>query len=249
MTNPLIRKLENFAKLSGEDKRALETVCQQVRRYGAREDIIQHGDRTDGVKVVLEGWVSRYKHLEDGRRQIMAYLVPGDFCDLRVFVLRRMDHSVGTLTPATVAVMQPDAVRDLTFRFPRLTQALWWSTLVEEAISREWLVNVGQRSAYERMAHLFCEVYLRLQAVGLAGRNTCEWPLTQTEMGDTTGLSTVHVNRTLQELRGDNLISLRGKTLTILNLERLQDAALFSPDYLHLDHEGAGLSANDRERS
>jgi len=246
--NPLVRKLENFTKLSVEDRSALEHACRQTKRYGPRQDIIAQGDPTDGVSLVLEGWACRYKTLEDGRRQFLAYFVPGDFCDLRVFILKRMDHAIATLTPATVATLQPETVRDLTYDHPRITQALWWATLVEEAITREWLVNVGQRSAYERVAHLLCEMFVRLRAVGLTQDTTCEFPLTQAELADTTGLSAVHVNRTLQELRRDNLIEWKGKTLTILDLGRLQMAALFNQDYLHLDHEGDRLAANHRDR-
>ena len=247
-TNLVIRKLENFTRLSGEDRDALERVSSaQIRRYGAREDIIREGDAPGGINLMLEGWACRYKRLEDGRRQILAYLVPGDFCDLRVFVLNRMDHSIGTLTPATVAVLHPDSVRDLIDRYPRISRALEWSTLVEEAIAREWLVNVGQRTAHERMAHILCEMLFRLRAVGLAEGNCCELPVTQAELADTLGLSHVHVNRTLQDLRRDGLISLRGKWLTIPDLSALQRAALFNADYLHLERDGRSLDTDSHE--
>src|SRR6201996_1051395 len=165
--NPLLRKLSNFTSLSAEESQALLECCRDVREFGAREDVISQGDRTGGVKLLLGGFACRYKVLEDGRRQIVAYFVPGDFCDLRVFILKRMDHSIGAVVASRVATIAPDDVLRLTSHYPTLTRALWWSTLVEEAIAREWIVNVGQRNALERMAHLFCELLYRYRAVGL----------------------------------------------------------------------------------
>ncbi|WP_114946770.1 Crp/Fnr family transcriptional regulator [Microvirga calopogonii] len=249
MLNPVIRKLENFTKLSDDDKLALDQAARQVRVYGSREDIISEGDRPEAVNLLLEGYACRYKQLEDGRRQIMAYFVPGDMCDINVFILRQMDHSIATLSPATVAQIPHDTILDLIAQHPRITQALWWSTLVDEATLREWVVNVGQRSAYERMAHLLCELFFRLRAVGLTNGNSCILPVTQSELGDTLGLSTVHVNRTLQDLRRDRLLELKGKHLSILDLNALQEAALFNPNYLHLEHEGEALNANNGMRA
>ncbi|MBQ0822860.1 helix-turn-helix domain-containing protein [Microvirga sp. HBU67558] len=246
MLNPLVRKLENFAWLSDDDRRALETATRQVRAYRPREDVIHEGDQPESVKLLLDGWACRCKQLEDGRRQIMAFFVPGDLCDVRVFILRQMDHSIMTLSPATVATIPRDTMLALMEQHPRITQALWWSTLVDEAVLREWVVNLGQRSADERLAHLLCELFIRLQAVGLTRGNTCELPVTQGELADTLGLTTVHVNRTLQELRRDGLVDLRGKTLTLRDLDGLQRLALFNPNYLHLEHEGEELNANHR---
>jgi CRP-like cAMP-binding protein len=149
MDNPLLRKLANFTELSEEERKAVNDSCQNVREVGAREDVIAQGDRTGGVKLLLEGFACRYKTLEDGRRQIVAYFVPGDLCDLRVFILKRMDHSIGAIAPSRVATIAPDNVLKMMHDYPALTRALWWSTLVEEAIAREWIVNVGQRNALE----------------------------------------------------------------------------------------------------
>jgi CRP-like cAMP-binding protein len=230
----LIRKLENFAPLAEEEKAALLAASNTVRRYGAHEDLIHQGSPSDGVKVILEGLACRYKVLPDGRRQIVAYFVPGDMCDLRTFLLRRLDHSIGTLCPVEAALLPQESVLDLTERYPRLTRALWWSTLVEEAITREWIVNVGHRTAFERMAHLFCEIFFRLQAVGLTQDNRCDLPLTQTELADTLALSAVHVNRTLMDMRRARLITFQGRQLIIHDLQALQSVAGFDPNYLHL---------------
>src|SRR5271156_225647 len=132
MNNPLLRKLANFTALSAEESNAVNECTGEVREVAAREDIISQGDRTGGVKLLLDGFACRYKVLEDGSRQIVAYFVPGDLCDLRVFILKRMDHSIGALVTSKVANIAPENVLKLTHNYPTLTRALWWSTLVEE---------------------------------------------------------------------------------------------------------------------
>lgn len=246
MDNALIRKLGHFTRLSREDKALLTRVSgERVRHLAAREDIAVEGDKPDMMLLVLSGWAARYKFLADGRRQIMALFLPGDICDLNVFVLKQMDHMIGALTSVTLAEITREAYEELMQAGPRLTGALWWDSLVMAAIQREWTMNLGQRSAAERMAHLFCEVFTRLRSVGQTVGNGCELPLTQSDLGDATGLSTVHVNRTLKGLRGANLVEHRGKVLSIPDMVALQVAAHFNPAYLHLDHEGAQLDANE----
>jgi CRP-like cAMP-binding protein len=245
--NPLLRKLSNFTELSAEECGAVNDCCNDVREVGAREDVISQGDRTGGVKMLLEGFACRYKVLEDGRRQIVAYFVPGDLCDLRVFILKRMDHSIGAIVASRVATISPENVLKLTRTYPTLTRALWWSTLVEEAILREWIVNVGQRNALERTAHLFCELLYRFRAVGLNEGLSCTLPLTQVELAETLGLSSVHVNRTLQQLRRQKLITLEGGVLTIEDLPALEEVSFFNADYLHLDYGNDKASGDERE--
>jgi len=247
MNNPLLRKLANFTALSAEESNAVNECTGEVREVAAREDIISQGDRTGGVKLLLDGFACRYKMLEDGRRQIVAYFVPGDLCDLRVFILKRMDHSIGAIVASRVATISPENVLRLTHNYPTLTRALWWSTLVEEAILREWIVNVGQRNALERMAHLFCELLYRFRAVGLNQGMSCTLPLTQVELAETLGLSPVHVNRTLQELRRQKLITLEGGTLTIQDLAALKEVSFFNADYLHLDYGNDKPRTNESE--
>lgn len=247
MSNPLLRKLANFTELSAEEKSAVDECCADVRYFAAGEDVISQGDRTGGVKLLLDGFACRYKVLEDGRRQVVAYFVPGDLCDLRVFILKRMDHSIGAVCASKVATISPENVLRLTHTYPSLTRALWWSTLVEEAIAREWIVNVGQRNALERMAHLFCELWYRFRAVGLNEGMSCTLPLTQVELAETLGLSSVHVNRTLQALRKRKLITLENGTLTIDNLDELKELSFFDPDYLHLDYNQDKPQTVERE--
>lgn len=234
----LIRKLENFADLSEEEKRALQDSAGTVRTYGSHEDLLREGEQANGVAVVVGGFACRHKMLPDGRRQIIGYFLPGDMCDARVFILKRMDHTISTLAPTSVATLSREAILDLTSRYPRLTRAFWWNTLVEEAIGRQWLVSIGQRTALERIAHLFCEIYVRLQSVGLATPEGCELPVTQSELADTVALSTVHVNRTLKELRRVGLVSMSSKSLVIHDFAGLRALAMFDPGYLHLEGDG-----------
>src|SRR5262245_15530891 len=233
-TSRLIRKLEHYTTLTDEDKHALANAVSQSRLYGPHETLVAESDPPTGVNLILSGFACRYKTLPDGRRQIVAYFLPGDVCDVRIFLLKRMDHAIGTIAATKVAILSGDALVALMDRSPSLTRAFWWATLVEEAIAREWLVNVGQRTALERVAHLFCEVFVRLQAVGLTDGTKCELPVTQSELADTLALSTVHINRTLRELRREGLVSMRGKLLEIHDLDALKSVAMFDPGYLHL---------------
>jgi len=246
MATYLIRKLEQFTRLSTEDKRALDRAASlKIRQLGPREDVIQEGDAPRQINLILEGWACGYKVLEDGRRQITNLLIPGDICDLRMFVLKRMDHSIATVSAVRIAEIPKDTFLELATQYPRISQALWWNSLVEEAVAREWIVNNSQRAATERMAHLLCEMFIRLRAVGLTNGGACEIPVTQAELADTLGLSAVHVNRTLQDLRAPNLIVLKGKILLIPDLEALKAVALFNDKYLHLGREGRELDAQE----
>ncbi|MEH3145215.1 MAG: Crp/Fnr family transcriptional regulator [Methylobacterium frigidaeris] len=245
MPHRLIRKLEHFTHLSAADRQALQELARTVRAFEAHRDIIQEGDKPEHVNLMLEGWACRYKQLENGRRQIISFFMPGDLCDSHVFVLREMDHSIGTLTPVYLAEIPRHKLLDITHRHPRITQALWWETLVTLGTQREWAVNLGQRSALERMAHLLCELFIRSRTIGLVEGDSCPFPITQAELADATGMTTVHVNRTLQEMRSSGLIVLKAKQLTIPDLAALQALSLFNANYLHLEHEGCHLDAKD----
>jgi CRP-like cAMP-binding protein len=246
MAHPLIRKLEQFTRLSADDQRLLERVTfEHVRRFGPREDIVSEGDAPGEVHLILSGWACRSKQLEDGRGAILAFLLPGDLCDPDSFLLRTIDHSVGALTSVTVAGIPRLLFEDLMLNHSRIAQALWGQVLIDAAIQREWTLNLSQRTAYERLCHLLCELFLRLRAVGLTQGSSCELPITQAKLAEATGLTLVHLNRMLQELRAANLVVLKSKTLTIPNLETLISAALFNPNYLHLDRAAIGCAVTE----
>ena len=239
LSAPLLKKLEWFTDFEDADAKLLEQLCRNVRSFGAGEDLIGEGDDPGKLFVLLDGWAYRYKLLPDGGRQIMAYLLPGDLCDVYAFILKQTDHSVGILSDAKVAIFDKDQLLGVMWESHRISAALWWSTLVDEAVLRQWIVNVGQRQAYERVAHLFCELWLRLKMIGRTNGNEFYLPVTQAQLGDTIGLTPVHVNRTLQRMRTEKLIELESRRLKICDVEQLQEIASFDPKYLHLDH-GAG---------
>ncbi len=234
MILPLIRKFESHIQLSDAEKKALLQADVAVNEVEARWDLIKEGQPIDGACLVLEGFACRYKRMQDGRRQILSYILPGEMNDPRVFLLDKVDHSIGTLARTTVAMWPRKTLFNLTSAFPRIARAFWLCTLVDEAIQRQWLVNVGQRTALERLSHLFCELYFRLGAIGRVDGNSFDLPITQAELGDTLGLTAVHVNRILQDMRRDRLIRWSGKRMTILNLPALSIIAMFDPAYLRL---------------
>lgn len=233
MTHPLIKKLETSGGLSRADLDLLEGLTAEVREFGARRDIIREGEKPDHVHLMLEGWSCRYQVLPDGGKQITAFLLPGDFCDVHVTLLGEMDHSIATLNPAKVAFIAPGMMRELTER-PAIARALWWAGLVDEAVLRAWIVNFGRRDSFERVAHLICELYARLQNVGLAGDKVFDLPLTQEDLGDALGLTPVHVNRVLKRLRDEGMMIFKRQQISILDIGRLQAAARFNAGYLHL---------------
>jgi CRP-like cAMP-binding protein len=239
LMNPLIRKLSNYIDLPQADRTVLEDLSRKPEHIVAHADLIREGAAPDSVYLILTGWVCRYKVLPHGKRQIMNYLIPGDLSDQRIFVLKRMDHSIATMTAASVVAIPAQTMIDLTDGHPRIAQALWWNTLVDEAVTREWVVNVGQRKALERVAHLICEMFVRIRAVGLSDGLSFDFPITQTDLADTVGLTLVHTNRILQNLRAERLIAWTRHRLTILDFDRLANLSMFNPQYLHLEHEGS----------
>jgi len=241
----LVRKLEQFTSLSDPERRALQTAPMRVRDVPARSDLIAEGDCPGDVSLLSEGFACRYKLLGDGRRQIMAFLIPGDICDLRAFLLGRMDHAVAALSRCQVLHIPHQTLFEIIEKHPRIGFALWRDTMLDGAIYRQWLTNVGRRSAYQRIAHLLCEIWWRLQAVGRTRGDSYELPVTQTDIGDAMGLSVVHVNRTLQQLRADGLISLRSNVVVVLNWRQLQDAGEFDPAYLQLQPQLTPVQRTD----
>lgn len=232
MSASIIGKLEALHPLPEEDKRLLHAVVGSGYVLKAGDDIVSEGDRTTVVHVVLEGHGYRYKTLTDGKRQIIGYLVPGDFCDLYGFLLDKMDHGMAARTACRVVDLTEEHILMLTAR-PALARALWWSELVNAAILREWLVNMGRRTPSARLAHILCELLVRLQVVGEAREDGFRLELSQAELGDTVGLTTVSVNRALQRLRGAGLIRQTSRDIEIPDVAALRAFADFDPAYLH----------------
>lgn len=230
----LATRLATVADLTDADRAKLDQLCCHVATVRARVDIISEGDRPEKIHLILKGWAARYMILPDGTRQIVAFLIPGDFADLNVAVLDHMDHGIVALSPCKVAYIDGHELERVTIENPRLTQAMLWSTLVDEAVLRQWIVNVGRRDAYQRVAHILCEMHARMKMVGLTEDDRLALPLTQNDLADATGLTTVHINRTLQRLRGEGLIEIGSGMLNILKVSELQRAGGFNPKYLHL---------------
>jgi CRP-like cAMP-binding protein len=237
--NPLIRKLESIFTLTADERQALETLPMQVTDIKADQDIVREGDRPSRSFTILSGFTSTYKVTGDGKRQIVNFSIAGDIPDLQSLHLKTLDISIGTLTPCRVGFITHEDLWRLCMRHPRIAAAFWRETLVEGAIFREWVLNVGRREAYNRMAHVFCEMLVRLRAVGLVEGYACDLPITQAEFADAIGVTTVHVNRVLQEMRANGLIETKGTQLTIPDWETLKRVADFDPTYLHLKRDQA----------
>jgi CRP-like cAMP-binding protein len=229
-------KMEQFTAFLEEERAILdELVTDRQVSHPRGTDIIREGDHSPDCHVVVTGLACRYKILPNGDRQIMAFLVPGDLCDAEIFILKEMDHSVGALTLTTTALISGEKIRELLRGPGRLAEALWWGTLTDLGVLRERIVDHGSREAHERLAHLLYEMLVRYRMVGLSDDHKIEFPITQEDLADATGMTTVHANRTLQKLRDEGLIELRGKTLTVLDPKRLKSVAGFNANYLHLD--------------
>jgi CRP-like cAMP-binding protein len=238
----LLRKLRSISPLSDDETHCLLTVPLSTKSLGPDQDIVREGDRPSECCLLVEGFACRYKLTGDGKRQIFSFHIPGDIPDLQSLHLKVMDHSLMTLTPCKVAFISHQSLTDLIRKCPRVADVMWRDTLIDAAVFREWMMGIGRRSAYTRIAHVLCEVLVKMRAVGLANGHGCELPLTQAELGDALGLSTVHVNRSLQELRGDGLIKLDRGSLNVLNWEGLKKAGEFDPTYLHLDGEAQDVA-------
>lgn len=233
-TSPLLRKLESIGTVTDEERDALANLPGTLKSYAANEDIVREGDRPSVVGLLLEGFLCRYEVVPSGKRQIMSFHIPGDIPDLQSLFIDVMDHSLATLGPAKVALIPHEVMSGIIDNNPRLAHLLWRDTLIDAAVFRKWIAGIGRRSAYARIAHVFCEFATRMKAVGLAEGGSCELPFTQAILADALGLSTVHVNRTIQELRLKKLIRLTSGRLTVYDWDGLQQAGEFDPTYLQL---------------
>ena len=231
----LLMKLRARDLVGPDEERVLRSSVSEVKTLPASRTIVRAGVTLSNSTLLIEGIIARYKDLADGQRQIMELHVPGDFLDLHGFLLKRLEHNVGSLTPVRVALVPHEALRKITEGYPHLARMLWFSTLLDAAIHREHILSVGRRTAAARIAHLICELHVRLELVGLAHDNRFALPLTQVDIADATGLTSVHVNRMLKRLRDEELLTFRGGEVVIQDWDRLQRVAEFTPDYLYLE--------------
>lgn len=233
MGNRFIDKLNGLAPLSTGEIAALTAVTANPRDYPARHDLIREGDRPGPVFVVLEGWACRYKILPNGARQVLAYLMPGDCCDLHVGLLAEMDHSIQTITAARVATVDRVEMDRLMDRHRGIAKAMYLGQLIDEGTMRAWITSMGRRASIQRVAHLMCELYLRARNVGLTLEPRFALPLSQTMLADSLGMTAVHLNRVVKELRASGAMTLQRGSLVIENPEQLIQIAGFDENYLH----------------
>lgn len=228
------QKLAAYAPLTATEVGIVGALAEgRLQSHSKGCDIVSQGQSLTSMFMIIDGWAMRYKTLVDGRRQILSFLVSGDVCDPYCFLLHQADHSIGTITEVTAVTVNRSVMEDIVLGHPGLAKAMWVNALVTASIQREWCVSIGQRSAFERLSHLFCEMYSRLEVVGLAKAGRCAFPVNQYDLADATGMTAVHVNRVLQEMRNNGLIELQRPDLFIPDLPRLQAVALFDPLYLH----------------
>jgi CRP-like cAMP-binding protein len=233
MTNRFIDKLRSLVPLDEGDQAVLAKATARSRSVPRRRDLIREGDRPGPVFVMLEGWACRYKILPNGTRQVLAYLMPGDSCDLHIGLLAEMDHNIQTITPARVATIERAEMDEIIDQRRAIAKALYIAQLIDEGTMRAWITSMGRRTSIERVAHLMCELYLRARNIGLTSETELELPLSQLLLADSLGMTPVHLNRVLKQLRLSGAMSLKRGSLVIVDPLMLTEIAGFDENYLH----------------
>ncbi len=246
MSLAFIKRLEVFTVLTDDDKIVLRRAFQNARTERPHSDVVVEGESTGGVTVMVDGLAYRYKSLSNGRRQIVSYLLPGDIVSSGAFADDVFDHGIQAITASTLSTIY---AHDLAALPHHLMRALWILVARELSISREWVLNIGQRDAKARVAHLFCELYYRMLEAGLVRDSAFQFPASQQEIADSVGITNVHLNRTLQILRKAGVIAFDGRTLKVCDTAQLRKIATFDPTYLHLDRPGPGGRPNPQAAS
>jgi CRP-like cAMP-binding protein len=232
---PLVRKLRLWRTLDEDDVAALLALPHTLRSLKGGQFVAWDGDRPQHCCLLLSGFAFRHKIAGSGGRQILSIHMRGDVIDLHNSLLRIADHNIQMLTVGDLAMIPFEALREVAAERPNIAAALWYETLVDGAIFREWIVNVGRRDARTRIAHLLCELALRQEVAGLGDRLTYQMPMTQEQLSDAVGLTPVHVNRMLMSLGADGLIDRNHRSITVLDWAALAKAGDFEPRYLHFD--------------
>ena len=231
----LVTMLRARDTLSDDEEQVLHDSVSEVREIAAGKVIVRSGTDLENSTLLAQGIIARYKDLADGERQIQQLQVAGDFVDLHGFLLKRIDHNIGAISHCRFALVPHDRLKTITERHPHLARLLWFSTLLDASIQREATLSVGRRSALSRIAHMMCELRVRLEIVGLATVAGFQLSMTQVDIADATGLTSVHVNRMLKQLRDQNVLTFRNGEVEIHDWTRLAEIAEFDPVYLHLE--------------
>ena len=237
MPNSLYLQLSQRDIISEDEKLALLEMFGLRKSFAADQEMVAQGARSTTSMLLVEGFAARFKTMCNGERQITAIHVPGDFLDLHGFLLKTMAHGVVALSPCRIALVAHSTLRKISEDMPHLARMLWLSTLIDGSVHREWLVAMGRRSPEAQLAHLFCELFVRLQVVEKTAGMSFLLPMTQTTLADVLGMSAVHANRTLQSLRKRNVVSWDGSRIQIDDWDGLQEIAEFDPTYLCLTKE------------
>lgn len=232
--------------LDAQERLLLEAAMGEVRSLDARKIIVRAGTRLHSSTLLVDGFLSRYIDDRNGLRQLVAIHVPGDFVDLHAYPLLTLDHDVATMTAATVAIVRHEALDAIIAERPQMSRKLWFSTLIDAAIHRAWLFRLGRLDALGRIAHFLCETNARLASVGLSDGRRFTLPLTQTDIAEICGLTNVHVNRVMRQLREEGICVFRSSIAEILDIDRLVKLGQFDPDYLYLEAPDPVALANQR---
>jgi len=231
---PMVRKLGTWKQLSDGDREAILALPYSRRKLNAGQYLVWDGDKPQNTCLLLSGYAIRHKHAGNGGRQILSIHMPGDLVDLQNSLLGVADHNLQMLTAGEVAMISVDDIRKIAIDHPQVGMAMWYETLVEGSIFREWVLNIGRRDARSRIGHLLCEFAVRLEAAGLGATEAYELPITQEQLADAVALTSVHVNRTLMKLEEAKLITRTKREISILDWTELAKVADFDPRYLHL---------------
>ena len=230
---PLVRRWSKHANLTADDCDAILALPFTRKTFGKDAYVVREGQQATDCTLLLKGFCYRQKLLRDGARQIISFHIPTEFVDLQNGILGLADHSVQSVNRCEMALVPREALLELMANRPAVRLAIWIDTLIDASIFREWVVNVGRRDFRARIAHLLCELAVRLKWIGADKGGTFDFPLTQEQLADATGLTAVHTNRTLQSLRRDRLIQLTSGNLQVLDWEGLREAGDFEELYLH----------------
>ena len=233
--SPMLAKLQLWLPLSEEDQAAILAMPFALRSLRPQEFLVREDDRPTHCCLLLSGFAIRHKVVGNGGRQIFSVHMKGDVVDLHNSLLRRADHNIQALTAVELAMVPVTAIRELATSYPQVAQAMWYETLVDAAIFREWTLNVGRRDARGRTAHLLCEFAIRLSVAGLSDRSHFELPMTQEQLADALALTGIHVNRTLRTLEEEGCIQRSKRSVRIVDFDRLARIGDFDIRYLHLD--------------